>query len=1119
MKSINFEFLRQHWELLASLAGFAEQYLLTDPVSSLVKLRSYAEQLVETVYEKDKLQRPYQANLNDLLNDTVFSDVVPEVVITKLHALRIHGNKAAHGNYGPLETAKWLMKEAYQLGQWLYLTYVGGEVSEIQEFKEITEGLDSKDKLKREKKAILEKLAAQEMQMNKLLGDLKKARSQAKAVKADKAQLEEALRKAQDSADTLHFDEAQTRKNIIDSMLLDADWDINNPDSVGQEVEVAHQPTDSGLGYADYVFYGDDGKPLAVLEAKKTSEDAEKGRQQAKHYADGFEKETGQRPIIFYTNGFDLRIWNDKANEPPRSIYSFYSKDSLGYLHYQLKERKPLTNIVPDEKIAGRLYQVEAINRVMERFSAGYRKSLIVQATGTGKTRVAISICECLIKAKWAKRILFLCDRRELRKQAKNAFKEFLPDHTPIIVNRSTYKNKDKRIYLATYPGMMKCFETFDVGFFDLVIADESHRSIYNRYKDLFTYFDAMQVGLTATPVKFIQRNTFQMFNCEVDDPTTNFSFQDAINSNPPYLSSFKVEEVTTEFLREGIKYSQMSEEQRRQLEEQEPDAEAIEYERIQVDKKIFNKPTNEAIIRNLMVNGVKIDDNTRLGKTIIFARSHKHATFLEGIFDKLYPQFGGKFCRVIDNYDPRASALIDEFKDPDSNLTIALSIDMLDTGIDVPEVVNLVFAKPIFSYVKFWQMIGRGTRLCENLFGPGKHKSEFLIFDHWGNFKYFDEEYQHKEIFDQKSLQQRLFESRLDLASGAIRAQKPEVFDLACNIILKDINDLPEKSISVREKWRQVKMMQELDVIKQFSPMTKASLKNDIAPLMQWRNISGHVPAYDFDLLVCLLQNALLGNNSRFDDLRADLCNRLQQLQINLNPVREKLPIIEKVKQKKFWTDVSVENLEDIRLDLRGIMKYRQAPEPVGPTHKYIDVEEDQSLISRSERHPKLEGLELIAYHRRVGKVLQDLSDSCEVLQLIKAGQAITEEQLDELSALVLAQDPDLKLEDLVDYHPVNTKAVINAIRGIVGLDGEVVAKKFEEFAHDHSLNSTQLSFLQMLQNHISKYGSIEIETLYESPFTSFSSDGIDGVFTDETMLDEVFELLDSYILETDKE
>ena len=1122
MKSLNFEFLRPNWPELASLAGLAEQYAHADPPSALVKLRSYVEQMVEFVYHRLGLQRPLRADLVDLLGTTQFQDAVPEVVVAKIHAVRIHGNKAAHGGKGSTNTVVWLLKEAHQLGQWLYLTYNGHDAAGIPSYIEVTPeavGSDTKGQLKREKKAILERLAAQEAQMEKLLADLDAARKAAKVAEATAEELQAALQAAQKAVSVLDFSEDETRRRLIDSMLAAADWavgaDGQSTEEVGQEVEVRHQPTDSGLGYADYVLYDtENGRPLAVVEAKKTAENPEIGRTQAKCYADGLEKDKGQRPVIFYTNGYDLWIWDDAGGYTPRKLFGFYSKDSLRFLISQRTQRQPLTEIIPSKEIADRLYQIEAVKRVLERFQLRRRKALLVQATGTGKTRVAISICDALARAQWAKRILFLCDRRELRKQAYNAFKEFLPDEPRVYVTSQTYKERHHRIYLATYPAMMKCFETFDVGFFDLVIADESHRSIYNRYRDLFYYFDALQVGLTATPVEHVSRNTYKLFDCEDKDPTAYFSYEAAIGSEPRYLVPFEVETFTTPFLREGIKYSQMTEEQRHQLEEDEAVPEAVEYEQREVDKYVFNKDTNRRILQNLMERGIKVAGGSRLGKTIIFARNHNHAVLLQNLFDELYPQYGGNFCRVIDNYDPRAEELIDDLKGIGNNpdLAIAISVDMLDTGIDIPAVVNLVFAKPVYSYVKFWQMIGRGTRLCPNLLGPGKDKEKFLIFDHWGNFQFFDEKYKEAEPAVNKSLQQRLFEDRIRLAEAAITAQNLPAFDLAADLILRDINDLPEKTISVREKWRQVKSVGQESVLKRLDPATKAVLQQDIAPLMQWRDISGYEAAHEFDLLACRLQIELLRGSGRFDDLRGDLVTRVQELPVNLNPVKVRLAAIEKVKSAAFWTGATVQAIEEVRRELRDVMKYRSETSIGGVPPKVLDVKEDDGLVERKKYRPNLQGLELVEYRNRVQKVLSDIIGKSPPLQKIKQGRPVSEDELKEIAALVIAQDPDLDLNDLLDYYPETAGSLEVAIRGIVGLDVKAVDERFTAFAHSHALNSTQLRFLDLMKNHIRQYGSVELDRLYDAPFTSLSPDGLDGVFPDEAVADELVNLIESF-------
>jgi type I restriction enzyme R subunit len=1125
LKSLNFEFLRPEWAELASLAGFAEQYAYADPAGGLVKLRSFGEQVVEIAYEKFSLPRPPQARLIELLSEDSFKQAVPRVVVNIIDAIRIHGNKAAHGAEGNTRTVLWLLKEAHRLGQWLYLTFTGKAPASIPAYQEPTpEQVSGKSKaeLKREKAAILQRLASQEAQMQKLLDDLATARREATAAKATEGELRARLQAAQTSVSVLDFNEEETRRMLIDTQLQSAGWTVGpglrSTASVGKEVEVCDQPTDSGKGYADYVLYDEgSGKPLAVVEAKKTAVDPEAGRTQAKCYADGLEKQHDQRPVIFYTNGFDTWIWDDAGRCTPRKLYGFYSKDSLEYLIRLRNQRQELTQVIPNKEIAGRLYQMRAITEVLERFQNRRRKTLIVQATGTGKTRVAISICEALIRAGWAKRILFLCDRRELRKQAHNAFKAFLPDEPRVYVTTQTYKEREHRIYLATYPAMMKCFETFDVGFFDLIIADESHRSIYNRYRDLFKYFDALQVGLTATPRKdLITHNTYELFDCEDNDPTAFYGYDDAINDLPPWLSPFEVHTYTTPFLREGMKYDRMTPDQRRQLEDDEIQPEAIQYEQRQVDKHVFNKDTNRRILRNLMENGIKVAGCSRLGKSIIFARNHNHAVLLQTLFDEMYPQYGGNFCRVIDNYDPRAEELIDDLKGEGKNpeLTIGISVDMLDTGIDIPEVVNLVFAKPIYSYIKFWQMIGRGTRLCKDLFGPGLDKKKFLIFDHWGNFEYFDEHYTEAETNgNNKSVQQVLFEERIRLAEAARTAQDHEAFELACDLLLQDVRDLPDTAIAIRDKWREVKTVQQDGVVKRFDAATKSMLLTTIAPLMQWRNITGHLPAYECDLICCRLQAALIKGSSCFNDLRDELVARVSDLQINLNPVKEKVAAIDRVKSGAFWTAPTVAGIEDARRELRGIMKYRgrtSGGTPLPP--KVLDIAEDESLVERRQYRPKLAGLELIEYRSRVQSVLTQLIDTTPPLQKIKAGQPVSKEELDKLTAIVLAQEPDLDLTDLLEYYPETAGNLAVAIRSIIGLNAEIVNERFTTFAQQHKLNSTQLRFLDLLKNYIRDFGAIELDQLYETPFTSLDKDGLDGVFPDEQQAEEIIALVESF-------
>lgn len=1126
--SANFEFLRPKWRDLATLGFFAEQYVTADPASASVKLRNFSEQIVDFLFGEHGLPKLYRASTNDLLNSHAFQQVIPRVVISKLHQIRITGNQAAHGGQVSLRQAQFLLKEAFDLACWLSMTYAGTAQADLPTYSSPPPP-PSPESLQKEKKAVAEKLAAAEAQMQELLAELERSRAHTTRAEQTSAQLQEALSRGQHAANALAFDEASTRRRLIDTMLLAAGWDVDtdgrDTSQVKQEFEVGGQPTPSGRGYVDYVLWDDQSdKPLAVIEAKKTAESPDKGRTQAKLYADALQQRYGQRPLIFYTNGFELSLWNDdpSANEPPRRVFGFYASDSLRSAVFKRHQQQPAAAITVDRTIVDRMYQEEAVKRVVERFSAKHRRSLLVQATGTGKTRVAVALAAALVRANWAKRVLFLCDRKELRKQATNAFKKFLPSEGRTVVSADTAKDRDSRVYLATYPAMGKIFQSFDVGFFDLIIADESHRSIYNYYADIFKYFDALQVGLTATPVNFISRNTYDFFGCEDQDPTSHFSYNDAVSHVPPYLVPFRVFDVTTAFQRGGVKYSQMSAAQRRQLEEDEIEPEKVEYDPHLIDKVVFNKDTNRFILRNLMEHGIRVKNGQQLGKTIVFARNHNHAIVLQTLFDEMYPQYGGKLCRVIDNYDPRAEDLIDDFKGIGTNpdLTIAISVDMLDTGIDVPEVVNLVFAKPVYSYVKFWQMIGRGTRLREDLFGPGTGKTHFLIFDHWKNFEFFDERYTPVEPKDAKPLLQRLFESRITLAEIAVNASNQPAFDIAIKLIEQDVNDLPEGTISVQEKWREVLIAKHEPSLRKFQPALIAALRQNISPLMQWRELGATEAAYLFDLLISRLQTELLRQSSKFDDFKAKLIEEVELLVMHLPQVRAKADPIASVRSNDFWSVVSVESLEILRNELRSVMRYQQE-QPTLPRipQKVVDIKEVVTGVERKEYLPKFEGLELAAYRKRVEEALQSLFETNPTLKRIKAGEPVTDDDLKSLVSLVLTQYPDLDLTDLTDYYPETAGHLDLAIRAIIGLDAEQVDRVFHGFAQKHNLTSSQLRFLQMLQNHIAKYGSIELDRLYDAPFTSLHAEGLDGVFKDDAQINELIGLVRTFAPKVYKE
>lgn len=1129
--SLNFEPLRSHHPELASMGGYAEHYAFSDPESALVKLRSFAERIVDHLYTRLWLPRAPQSNFADLLSNASFTMLADRLVLDKFHLLRKLGNRAAHGEDVAAADALRALREAWQLARWLHVTFLDGAVEDYAEFQQPpAEGTDSKAELKRKAKALAAENALKEERLKLALEEVARLREAERELREQINQANEPLaesevrliaEQAHAVSSQLRFSEDDTRKWLIERDLRMAGWVVGengrSTDQVGQEVEVGFQATPSGKGYCDYVLWDDNGKPLGIVEVKKTTVDARAGQAQSKDYADGFEKTYGQRPMIFYSNGHDIWVWDDALGYPPRQIYGFFSRDTLQYrCGFQRSGRYDITKVMPDKHIAGRLYQIETLRRVSERFAASHRKALIVQATGTGKTRVAIALAKMLIEARWVKRVLFLCDRKELRKQAKNAFSEFLKEPIYVIGQQNNdVALKDARIYIGVYPGMMNIYERFDSGFFDLIIADESHRSIYNQYGDIFKYFDALQVGLTATPVEMVSRSTCRLFGCDYKMPTANYPLEQAIADRN--LVPFRVVAHTTPFLREGIKGAHLSDEQIAELEDQGVDPNTLDFDAREIDEAVFNRDTNRIILRNLVDNGIRDADGQLPGKSIIFARNIEHARLLVELFDELYPQFAGKFCQVIHSKEPRAEQLIDDFKGAENakneQLRIAISVDMLDTGIDVPEIVNLVFAKPVKSKVKFWQMIGRGTRLCKDLFGPGQDKTEFLIFDHWGNFQYHDLEPEEVERQTPKSLSQMRYEFRIRLAELALKQSELKAFATLRDQLKVDADALDDRTISVRENWQAVQQARDGALLNAFAPGLRQLLTESVAPLMGALDMRGQGAAMRWDLLAGKAQAHALAAPGQPNPLRAEMLDWIDRLPSHLNPVRAKAEELKRMRSESFWGSADFQSLEHMRVALRGIMDLVELPPlPPSPPPKVFDVKEDPSGIESYQRPTNIQSVDYGIYRKAVQAVLEPLFESDPVLRKIRRGEPVSEADLDRLNSLVHTRNPDVNLITLRSFFPDSALPLAQILRSIVGLDHELVESRFTEFAQKYPLGSQQLRFLALLKEHIRQHGAIATDALFSAPFTSVHTEGVSGVFRDDMQFAELLRIVRSF-------
>jgi type I restriction enzyme R subunit len=1126
IKSLNFEPLRAAYPELANMGGYAEHYAHTDPESALVKLRNFAERLVDRLYIKLKLERVPQSNFVDVLHNASFKTVAQPLVLDKLHLLRRLGNRGAHGEDVEASDAVRCVQEAWQLARWLHVTFLDGKVEDFEAFKQPpAEGIDSKAEFKRKAKALAEENSLKEERLRIALQELAELRAAdratapaAAAFTPSSAQaLAQATQLSAATANQLRFTEDNTRKWLIDRDLRMAGWDVPNGtasnDSVGQEVEVLHQSTTTGKGYCDYVLWDDNGKPLAVVEAKKTLVDARAGQEQAKQYADALAKHHGQRPMIFFTNGHDIWVWDDAGGYPPRTVYGFYSKDTLQYrVGFQRREKLDLLkDVKPDANIAGYLHQIESITRVAERFTQRHRRALVVQATGTGKTRVAISLAKLLIDARWVKRVLFLCDRKELRKQAKNAFNDFLREPIYVIGQANDMGKMDARIYIGIYQGLINDYESFDVGFFDLIIADESHRSIYNLYGDLFKYFDALQVGLTATPVEMVSRSTCQLFGCDYKLPTANYPLEQAIADRK--LVPFRVVAHTTKFLRDGIKAAHLTNEQIAQLEDQGIDPNTLDFDAKEIDDAVFNKDTNRVILRNLMENGIRDVDGQLPGKTIVFARNIDHARLLAELFNEMYPQFAGRFCRVIHSKEPRAEELIDQFKEPDGELRVAVSVDMLDTGIDVPEVVNLVFAKPVKSKVKFWQMIGRGTRLCKDLFGPGLEKSEFLIFDHWDNFAFHDLNAEEVEPNVPKPLTQRRYEARIELAALALARSDIPAFDVLALQIQQDAVALPDGGISVRENWQAVNQARDAKLVHQFAPITRQVMTDTVAPLMSALDVRGQGDALRWDLLLAKAEAAAIAEPGQPNAHREAILEWVGRLPPHLNPVRTKAKELQVLRTDAFWRAPSFAQLDAMRAALRDVMELADRPALPPPMPKpHLDIREDEAEYQVHVRPSKIKSVDFSIYRKAVQSALEPLFETDPVLLKLRRGERITPEELDKLNSLLHTRNPDVDLSTLREFYPDTAVQLTQILRGIVGLDHAAVDVQFSAFAQAHALNSQQLRFLALLKDHIRQFGAIAVGQLFDAPFNTVHAEGLGGVFPNPMQLDEVVRLVRAF-------
>ncbi len=1073
----NFDFLTTdaQFDTFSGVAVSAEKILHIDPAACVLNCRRAMEFAVKWMYSVDSyLVKPYgDDTLARLTGTEEFRDIVGKDISDRLKFIRNKGNVAAH------ETRKITVEQAELCLENLYifLDFVACCYG-----KDYTEGAFDPSLLDKHSEPVVDE--QRNVDFEALMAENAKLKAELTARRAEQQQ--------QYVPKPLDLSEYNTRKLYIDAMLEDAGW-TPGKDWIN-EVELPGMPNHSEVGFADYVLYGDDGKPLAVVEAKRTCVDVTKGRQQAKLYADLLERQYGRRPVVFLTNGFDTRI--DDNRYPERKCAAIYSKRDLEKWFNLQTMRTSLSNITIDSNIAGRYYQAEAVKATCEALDQkNRRKALLVMATGSGKTRTVIALCKVLLDHGWVKNILFLADRNSLVTQAKRSFVNLLPNLS--VTNLCEDKeNYNAHCVFSTYQTMMNCIDDikdeqgklFTSGHFDLVICDEAHRSIYNKYRDIFNYFDAPLVGLTATPKDEIDKNTYEIFELESGVPTYGYELAQAVKDG--YLVDYVSVETKLKFIDQGIAYDDLTEEEKAEYENTFKDENGelpAQISSSALNKWVFNEDTIKEVLHVLMQHGLRIDYGEKIGKTIIFAKNHDHAEEILKVFNKEYPHLPG-YAKVIDNYMTYAQSAIDEFSDPKKLPQIAISVDMLDTGIDVPEVLNLVFFKKVMSKAKFWQMIGRGTRLCPGLLN-GEDKSKFYIFDFCGNFEFFRMN-KDKPTAGQMALQGAIFHLKAQIVFKLqdLDYQTPQLIAFRKSLVddmVAKVRALNRDNFAVRQHLKYVDLYANPENYDVLSYENTLQMREELAPLIA--PDQDEPSAMRFDALMYGIELAYLVGK-QYSRARSDLFKRVSGIAsvANIPEIMAQSELINKILHTDYVNSAGINEFEYIRQNLRNLMKYI-------PVKKMrYDTNFDDEILSMEWKEAELENDDLKNYKAKAEYYVREHQDHLVIAKL-HSNMPLTKTDINTLEQ-ILWSEVGTKQDYEAEY---GQKPLGEFVREIVGLDMNAAKSAFADYLNDTNLDSRQIYFVNQIVEYIVHNGLMkDLSVLQEAPFTDRGS--VVEIFTD---------------------
>ena len=1091
----NFDYLleKKKYADFAAQAVEAEKSIAISPATCAILSRRALELAVRFVFSYDaELQLPYRDNVSSLIHERTFRDIIEPRLFPMLKYTIHLGNVAVHTNSSiKRDEAIIALRDLFEFCDWIDYSY--SEEYEERTFDESILASGNEKRVKADElKALYDSLSSKDQKLAEVLRENEELRKRMTEERKQHAQTRE-----------FHVDaisEAETRAKYIDVELQEAGWIIGRNCTI--EEPVTGMPSNTGIGYADYVLWGKDNLPLAVVEAKRASVDAMIGSQQAKLYADCLQNQYGQRPLIITTNGFEFFYTNDYLGYPRREVSGFFTQDELQLEIDRRKQRKPLENIEISDNITNRPYQKEAVTAVCDAISKKHRKMLIVQATGSGKTRVSISIVDILRRHNYVKNILFLADRTALVRQAKNNYTNLLQDLSCCNLLDSKDDPESSRMIFSTYPTMMNAIDEkknkfgerlFSPGHFDLIICDEVHRSIYKKYQEIFEYFDAMLLGMTATPKNGIDRNTYAIFDLERNVPTFAYELEKAVEEG--YLVNYSTLEYKTKIMEEGIHYDDLTDEEKEEYEEkfENDDMIADDISSSAINAWLFNNDTIDKVLKELMEKGLKIEGGDKLGKTIIFARNSLHAQAIEKRFHVLFPEYGGDFIKQIDYSIKYCDSLIDDFSTKDKMPQIAVSVDMLDTGIDIPEILNLVFFKKVRSYAKFWQMIGRGTRLCPDLLGEGIDKERFLIFDFGNNFEYFRANRNDSEDGIQETLCEKIYNTKAQIcrelqapvfaSDETYIAYRAELVDGLHRAVL----ELNNSSFLVKRHLRYVEMYRTYSNWRKLETVEIADIKEHIAPLV--RPEKEDELARRFDYLIYSIDLGLLQSRNIQTPVSIVIQTAEQLSAKYLIPqVAAQKEVIERIQETDFWESTTILELDNVRVAMRGLLQYL---DKIRRKIYYTDFTD--TIADMNEGEPLYQINDLKNYRKKVEFYLKEHSDRISVHKL-KNNKQLSAVDLQELER-ILWQELGSREDYVKEY---GDTPVGRLVRRIVGVDRTAVNEAFSEFLSEEHLNVNQIRFVNLIVDYIVANGNIDDNrVLMEEPFRSVGS--ITTLFRDD--------------------